>query len=138
MMCEGTTKRCGLGTALRVTCRAERNFLYFLLFFSNLGGSHADRVTFLFRFLRFCLSSNTCLRSALTSPLRAPPTHHVGKHTGRAAKDKYFVDEPGSRNDINWSAANQRMSEEAFEWLHRKATAYLQNRSVYVMVCRNA
>lgn len=26
------------------------------------------------------------------------------------------------------------MSEEAFEWLHRKAVAYMQNRVVYVMV----
>lgn len=57
----------------------------------------------------------------------------IGKHTGRAAGDKYFVREPGSEKNIAWGDVNQEMSEEAFNWLHRKCVAYLQNRIVYVM-----
>ncbi|EDQ90899.1 uncharacterized protein MONBRDRAFT_18344 [Monosiga brevicollis MX1] len=57
----------------------------------------------------------------------------TGKHTGRAAGDKYFVKEPGSEEHIAWGGGNQEMSEQNFEWLYRKATAYYQNRSVYVM-----
>ncbi|EGD82581.1 phosphoenolpyruvate carboxykinase [Salpingoeca rosetta] len=57
----------------------------------------------------------------------------TGKHTGRAAGDKYFVREPTSEKNIAWGDVNQEMSEEAFNWLHRKCIAYLQNRTVYVM-----
>ena len=56
----------------------------------------------------------------------------TGKHTGRAANDKFFVKEPSSEKLINWGQVNQPMSEASFDRLHMKAVAYLQNRSVYV------
>lgn len=62
-----------------------------------------------------------------------PLVVRTGRHTGRAAKDKFFVDEPSSRDSIAWGDVNQRMTETTFDWLRRKATAYMQNRTVYVM-----
>lgn len=43
------------------------------------------------------------------------------------------MDEPSSREHIDWTKVNQRMEPKAFDWLQRKAVAYLQNRTVYVM-----
>lgn len=62
-----------------------------------------------------------------------PLVVRTGRHTGRAAKDKFFVDEPSSRDSIAWGDVNQRMTETTFDWLRRKGTAYMQNRTVYVM-----
>jgi phosphoenolpyruvate carboxykinase (ATP) len=61
-----------------------------------------------------------------------PLVVRTGKHTGRAANDKFFVKEPSSEKLIAWGAVNQPMSEACFDRLHMKAVAYLQNRSVYV------
>jgi ATP-dependent phosphoenolpyruvate carboxykinase len=49
---------------------------------------------------------------------------------------RYFVKEPESEQHIAWGDGNQSMSEENFEWLLRKAQAYMQNRAVYVMDVR--
>eukprot|EP00045_Choanoeca_perplexa_P007716 m.70935 g.70935 ORF g.70935 m.70935 type:complete len:565 (+) comp14184_c0_seq2:929-2623(+) len=67
---------------------------------------------------------------------KGPLCVRTGKHTGRAAGDKYFVKEPESEQHIAWGDGNQAMSEESFEWLLRKAQAYMQNRAVYVMDVR--
>eukprot|EP00049_Salpingoeca_infusionum_P017737 m.354161 g.354161 ORF g.354161 m.354161 type:complete len:560 (-) comp16942_c0_seq1:303-1982(-) len=56
----------------------------------------------------------------------------TGHHTGRAAKDKYFVMEPSSKDNIDWTN-NASLTEEQFDRLHTKAVAYMQHRSVYVM-----
>jgi phosphoenolpyruvate carboxykinase (ATP) len=57
----------------------------------------------------------------------------TGKHTGRAAKDKFIVDEPSCHDKIAWGDVNKPMTEAAFDHLHRKVIAYYQNREVYVM-----
>lgn len=62
-----------------------------------------------------------------------PLVVETGKHTGRAAKDKFIVEEPSSQDKIHWGEINRPMSEEAFARLHRKVVAYFQNRDVYVM-----
>jgi len=36
----------------------------------------------------------------------------MGQHTGRAAKDKYIVDEPETTNDMWWSKVNVKYPEE--------------------------
>jgi phosphoenolpyruvate carboxykinase (ATP) len=64
---------------------------------------------------------------------RGPLVVKTGKHTGRAAKDKFIVDEPSSKDKIAWGEINRPISQERFEWLHRKVQAYFQNRDVYVM-----
>ena len=62
-----------------------------------------------------------------------PLVVETGKHTGRAAKDKFIVEEPSSKDKIAWGEINRPMTEEAFERLHRKVVAYFQNRDTYVM-----
>jgi phosphoenolpyruvate carboxykinase (ATP) len=59
----------------------------------------------------------------------------MGQHTGRAAKDKYIVDEPGTTKDIWWSQVNVKYSEERFNTLHRRMAAYLRGKTVFVQDC---
>src|ERR687898_2597918 len=58
--------------------------------------------------------------SAITAP-----------HTGRSAKDKYLVEEPGTRDRIWWEK-NARLEPEAFERLQEDVRAYLDAREVFV------
>ena len=60
---------------------------------------------------------------------------NTGKHTGRAPKDKFFVDEPGSRGDINWGEVNKPIDQARFDIMLGRALAYLQNREVFVQDC---
>jgi phosphoenolpyruvate carboxykinase (ATP) len=59
----------------------------------------------------------------------------MGQHTGRAAKDKYIVDEPNTSGDIWWGKVNVRYPEERFNALHRRMTAYLRGKTVFVQDC---
>lgn len=56
----------------------------------------------------------------------------TGKYTGRSPKDRFIVDEPGSRNDIDWNSINRSVSEEQFDRLYQKALDYVQWRDLYV------
>ena len=57
----------------------------------------------------------------------------TGIHTGRSPKDKFIVREAGSEARIWWSDVNAEISEDAFEGLRRKVTAYLGERDLYVV-----
>ena len=59
----------------------------------------------------------------------------MGQHTGRAAKDKYIVDEPETTNDIWWGKVNVKFSEEKFDTLQRRMAAYLRGKTVFVQDC---
>ena len=59
----------------------------------------------------------------------------MGQHTGRAAKDKYIVDEPDTRVDIWWNKVNVSYSEERFNGLFKRMVAYLRGKTVYVQDC---
>jgi phosphoenolpyruvate carboxykinase (ATP) len=52
-------------------------------------------------------------------------------HTGRSAKDKFLVDEPGSTEQIWWEK-NVRLAPEAFERLLEDVRGYLDAREVFV------
>jgi phosphoenolpyruvate carboxykinase (ATP) len=52
-------------------------------------------------------------------------------HTGRSAKDKFLVDEPGI-NDRIWWEKNPRIDSAAFERLQEDVRAYLDAREVFV------
>jgi phosphoenolpyruvate carboxykinase (ATP) len=52
-------------------------------------------------------------------------------HTGRSAKDKFLVDEPGSTQQIWWEK-NVRMQPEGFERLLEDVRGYLDSREVFV------
>ncbi|ASS86889.1 phosphoenolpyruvate carboxykinase (ATP) [Geobacillus lituanicus] len=49
----------------------------------------------------------------------------TGKYTGRSPKDKYIVEEPSTKQTIDWGAVNQPMSPETFEKLYDKVLDYL-------------
>lgn len=59
----------------------------------------------------------------------------MGQHTGRAAKDKYVVDEPQTTGDIWWGKVNVKYPEEKFNGLLKRMTAYLRGKTVFVQDC---
>lgn len=59
----------------------------------------------------------------------------MGQHTGRAAKDKYVVDEPVTTKDIWWGKTNIKYPEERFNTLLDRMTAYLRGKTVFVQDC---
>ena len=61
-----------------------------------------------------------------------PLVVNMGQHTGRAAKDKYIVDEPGTSGDIWWGKVNVKYPEERFDALHHRMAAYLRGKTVFV------
>ena len=56
----------------------------------------------------------------------------TGKYTGRSPDDKFIVDVPSVHDDIAWGKVNRPISREKFLAIKAKATAYLQNREVFV------
>ncbi len=57
----------------------------------------------------------------------------TGEHTGRSAQDKFIVRHPEIENDIWWDA-NEAMSPEAFDRLHRDMLAYASGRD---LICQD-
>ncbi len=56
----------------------------------------------------------------------------TGKYTGRSPKDRFIVDEPSSRDEIDWNNLNVPISEENFERLYHRVRAYVQGRDLYI------
>lgn len=48
----------------------------------------------------------------------------TGTYTGRSPNDKYFVDEPSSRDHLWWGSVNQKVGEKVFNELYEKVTTY--------------
>ena len=61
-----------------------------------------------------------------------PLVVRMGQHTGRAAKDKYVVDEPSTTGDIWWGKVNVKYPEEKFDRILKRMQAYLRNKTVFV------
>ena len=59
----------------------------------------------------------------------------TGHFTGRAVKDKFIVDEPGSRDKVWWGSFNRAFPERAYDKLHARVCRYLEGRHVYVQDC---
>jgi phosphoenolpyruvate carboxykinase (ATP) len=57
---------------------------------------------------------------------------NTGKFTGRSPRDKYIVDEPQTRNTVDWGKVNQPVSPEQFDSLHQRMLAHLQGRELFV------
>jgi phosphoenolpyruvate carboxykinase (ATP) len=64
-----------------------------------------------------------------------PLVVRMGQHTGRAARDKYVVEEPGTRENIWWGKINVPYAEERFDALQRRMCAYLRGKDVWVQDC---
>ncbi len=59
-------------------------------------------------------------------------TVRTGQFTGRSPKDKFVVRDAQTENTVHWGAVNQPMSPEAFQGLHTKVLAHLQDREIFV------
>jgi phosphoenolpyruvate carboxykinase (ATP) len=59
----------------------------------------------------------------------------TGHYTGRAANEKFIVDEPASHDLINWGKVNHPFDSAKFDLLYTKMTAYLQGRDLFVQDC---
>ena len=58
-----------------------------------------------------------------------------GKHTARAAQDKFVVREPSTEDNIWWGEHNRPISPENFDILFDRMQGYLQGRDVFVQDC---
>ncbi len=58
----------------------------------------------------------------------------TGTFTGRSPKDKYVVNEPGSRDRIWWSEINHPLPEDMFDLLRAKAVAHLETQDPLYVV----
>lgn len=58
-----------------------------------------------------------------------------GKHTARAAQDKYVVREPTTEAHIWWGEYNRPMSTEKFDELFSRMQGYAQGRDLFVQDC---
>ena len=59
-------------------------------------------------------------------------TADTGQHTGRSPKDKFFVEEPASRDRIWWHPGNRPIAPEMFDRLLQKMTDFIAEHEVYV------
>jgi len=60
---------------------------------------------------------------------------HTGKHTARAAADKFIVREYATDNQVWWGEYNRPFSSERFSSLLSRLQGYLQGRDVFVQDC---
>lgn len=60
---------------------------------------------------------------------------NTGKHTARAANDKFIVREPTSEDHIWWGQYNRPYPPEKFNELFNRVQGYLQGRDVFVQDC---
>ena len=56
----------------------------------------------------------------------------TGIYTGRSPKDKFFVDEPGTHDQIWWGPVNNPISEKSFDVVRARMVDYLKGRDVFV------
>jgi phosphoenolpyruvate carboxykinase (ATP) len=62
----------------------------------------------------------------------------TGKHTARAAADKFVVREHSTENDVWWGEYNRPFSAEKFSSLFTRIAGFLQGRDVFVQDCHAA
>lgn len=60
---------------------------------------------------------------------------NTGKHTARAANDKFVVREPTTEEHVWWGQYNRPFSPEKFNELFSRLQGYLQGRDVFVQDC---
>ncbi|MBD3168212.1 MAG: phosphoenolpyruvate carboxykinase [candidate division Zixibacteria bacterium] len=64
-----------------------------------------------------------------------PVVVRTGQHTGRAAKDKFIVEEPTSKEHVWWGKVNHPFPQQNFDRLFHRLQAYLQGRDLYIQDC---
>jgi phosphoenolpyruvate carboxykinase (ATP) len=79
------------------------------------------------------LYTHALARGDATLAEGGPLVVDTGFHTGRSAKDKFFVREPESEDRIAWGAVNQPISEDHFAGLRKKVVGQLDSGDLYVV-----
>ena len=64
-----------------------------------------------------------------------PIVVNTGKHTARAAADKFVVREPATENHVWWGEYNRPFSAEKFSALFARMQGFLQGRDLFVQDC---
>jgi phosphoenolpyruvate carboxykinase (ATP) len=64
-----------------------------------------------------------------------PVVVHTGKHTARAAADKFVVREETTEHQVWWGEYNRPFSPQNFSALRARLAAFLQGRDVFVQDC---
>ncbi len=64
-----------------------------------------------------------------------PVVVNTGKHTARAASDKFIVKEPSTEGNIWWGQYNRPFSPDKFNDLFNRLQGFLQGRDVFVQDC---
>ena len=59
----------------------------------------------------------------------------TGQFTGRSPKDKYVVMDDTTSETVNWGPVNQPMSEECFDRMYSRLTAFLEGHEIFVQDC---
>lgn len=59
----------------------------------------------------------------------------TGKHTSRAAQDKYIVKEATTQDKVDWGEYNRPVTTEQFNGLLARMQAYLQGEDIFVQDC---
>jgi phosphoenolpyruvate carboxykinase (ATP) len=64
-----------------------------------------------------------------------PVVVNTGKHTARAANDKFVVKEPTTQDKIWWGQYNRPFSPEKFDELFNRLQGFLQGRDLFIQDC---
>lgn len=56
----------------------------------------------------------------------------TGKYTGRSPNDRFVVDEPEIRDEIDWGKVNVPITVEKFQAIFNRIKGYLQNKDLFV------
>ena len=59
----------------------------------------------------------------------------TGVFTGRSPKDKYFVDQESSTNNLWWGDVNKPMDLKTFEKLHQKVLDHYNKKVTQIYIC---
>jgi phosphoenolpyruvate carboxykinase (ATP) len=59
----------------------------------------------------------------------------TGQHTGRSPKNKFVVEETSSAQEIWWGVVNVSFPEDKFDSIHKRLSAYLQGKDLFVQDC---
>ena len=66
---------------------------------------------------------------------RGPVVVNTGKHTARAANDKFVVKEPTSEGQVWWGEYNRPFNVDKFNSVFQRMQGYLQGRDLFVRDC---
>jgi phosphoenolpyruvate carboxykinase (ATP) len=64
-----------------------------------------------------------------------PIAVRTGQHTGRAARDKFIVEEPESKDEVWWGEVNHPFPPQRFTLLFHRLQAYLQGKELFIQDC---